>query len=540
MLFQILPVIRSGLNYNYGIGFWGSNGHDAVWHLSLINHISNPLKIDLPIFSGEKLNNYHPFFDILIAFFSYITTLDSSIWYFQLFPILSSFILLYTSYLIGRKITGKFLGGLILVFLNSFSNSFGWIISLINTGNIGGESIFWAMQSPSNQLNPPYVLSLIFINILLLILLSQKNKSILTSLVTIVLLALTPITKSYGGVAIYLIYGFYALINYKRDHHYIKILLISLPISYFIFSLYNQASTATSILIFQPFWFVNSLVESPDRLFIPVLANMRYTLEASGRVGPRLILVYLITTTLFYLGNFSWRLLGLISLIKQKFSLKLPLFFTLFITSAIPLLFIQRGTSWNTIQFMYYALFIGNIFLTIFLVQNNKIIKYLLIPLIFFTNLVAGYENIQRYLSNPAPTSLPRNEIVALNYLKKQSNGFVLTYPYDKFLKKKFSSPVPLYTYETTAYVSAYSEKPVFLEDEMNLDITGFDWKKRREESLIFFNTDNKYLARGFLINNHINYIYLINDQDFKLSINDLEIDKIYEKDGVKIFSVRR
>ncbi len=119
-LFQILTVFRSGLNYDYGIGFWGPNGHDAVWHLSLINHIANPFKIKLPIYSGELLNNYHPFYDILIALFSKITFINSSIWYFQIFPILSTIILLVTSYKIGYKITNKFSGGLILIFLNSF------------------------------------------------------------------------------------------------------------------------------------------------------------------------------------------------------------------------------------------------------------------------------------------------------------------------------------------------------------------------------------------------------------------------------------
>jgi hypothetical protein len=72
-LIQILPVIRSGLKYNYGLGFWGSNGHDAIWHLSLINHIKNPLEIEMPSLSGQVLKNYHPFYDILIAFFSTIT-----------------------------------------------------------------------------------------------------------------------------------------------------------------------------------------------------------------------------------------------------------------------------------------------------------------------------------------------------------------------------------------------------------------------------------------------------------------------------------
>ena len=122
---QIIPVIRSGLNYNYGIGFWGPNGHDGIWHLSLINHISNPIKIDMPVFAGEALKNYHPFFDILIAYLSKITFIDSSIWLFQLFPIISASLFLYFSFLLGRKVSNSYSGGLILMILKQ-NISFLW------------------------------------------------------------------------------------------------------------------------------------------------------------------------------------------------------------------------------------------------------------------------------------------------------------------------------------------------------------------------------------------------------------------------------
>jgi len=538
-LFQILPVFRSGLSYDYGVGFWGSNGHDAVWHLSLINHITNPFKIKLPIYGGELLNNYHPFYDILIALFSKITFINSSIWYFQIFPVISTVILLVTSYKIGYKITSKFSGGLILIFLNSFANSFGWLVTLFRSGQIGGESLFWSMQSPSNQLNPPYLLSLLFLNFLILIIISRK-KTVLTTILTILLLSLTPITKSYGGVVAYLVYGFYSLLNLKKDRYFLKTLLLSLPFAYIIFSLYNQTSSASSVFIFQPFWFVNSLIESPDRLYIPILASMRYTLEASNRIGPRLAMVYLITIGLFYLGNFSWRLLGFLSLKKFKNNLKFPLLITIAITALVPLFFIQKGTSWNTIQFFYYSLFISNIFLCFFLSQSNKLIFKISLSIVVLTNLIASYENIQRYLSNPAPATLPDSEIEALDFLKNKPDSLVLTYPYDKYVKDNFQTPVPLYAYETTSYVSAFSYQTVFLEDEMNLDITGFDWESRKDASKEFFKTDDEYLARGFLVNNQIDYIYLVGDQKINLNESQLQINQVFNNEQVKIYQVQR
>ncbi|NCU31447.1 MAG: hypothetical protein EOM23_00605 [Candidatus Moranbacteria bacterium] len=268
---------------------------------------------------------------------------------------------------------------------------------------------------------------------------------------------------------------------------------------------------------------------------------MRYTLEAANRIGPRLIFVYVVSISLFYVGNFAWRILGFLSIRKNKYQLKIPLLLTLLLSSLFPLFFIQKGTSWNTIQFLYYSLFIGNIFLTVFLIKSSsKLIKYLIFPLIIITSLIAAYENLQRYLSNPAPASVSKQEVEGLNFLKSQPRGIVLTYPYDKYLKKGLSTPVPIYAYETTAYVSAFSKQITFLEDEMNLDITGFDWQSRRDEEEKFFVSSDEFFARGFLVNNQIDYIYLVNNQNFTLTESQLQIEKIFDNGQVRIYKVQR
>ncbi len=156
------------------------------------------------------------------------------------------------------------------------------------------------------------------------------------------------------------------------------------------------------------------------------------------------------------------------------------------------------------------------------------------------TNLIAAYENIQRYLSNPAPAALPNSEIEALEFLKNKPDSLVLTYPYNKYVKDNFQTPISLYAYETTSYVSAFSHQTVFLEDEMNLSITGFDWQSRKNSSLEFFTTDNEYLARGFLVNNQIDYIYLVGDQKINLSESQLQINQVFNNGQVKIYQVQR
>ncbi|MEI8067705.1 MAG: hypothetical protein WCG91_01995 [Candidatus Shapirobacteria bacterium] len=539
-IFQIIPVIRNGIKYNYGIGFWGSNGHDAIWHLSLINNIHNPFEINMPIFSGENLKNYHPFFDILISFLTNITYISSSIWLFQIIPIITAFLTIYISFLLGKKITNKFSGGIYLAFLTTFANSFGWIVSLFKNGNFSGESMFWSMQSISNQLNPPYALSILFISIILLIIFKNKKLSKSKSLILIVLLSILPVTKAYGAVAIFIFFGLFSLYSFfKKNYTPTIILITSLIIGFSLFSIFNTSSD--KLFIYKPLWFTNTLFEAPDRLYSSQITNLRYTLESTGQISPKLLLIYSFGIIVFLIGNYSWRLFGLFTL-KDKNPILKQLFLTIILITLIPLLFVQKGTSWNTIQFLYYGLFLSNIFSALFLTKiESKTLGKILITIILLTSFISSFSTIKTFLKNPSHAYISNQELEGLKKLSTLTTGNILTFPYDKYKKNSIKSdPVPLYMYETTAYVSAFSEKPVYLEDEMNLIITGYDWQSRRKEAEKFFNTEDKFFARGFLLNNKIDYIYLVDDQSFKVSINDLGIDKIFENSQTRIYKVRR
>lgn len=544
-ILQSLPVVRSGLNYNYGIGFWGANGHDNIWHLSLINNISNPLSIDFPTFAGEKLVNYHPFFDILISFLSKITFISTSFWLFQIFPVVSSFILLFLSFKIGQKITNKFSGGVLLIFFTTCSNSFGWIVELIKHQNLGGESMFWAMQSASNQINPPYTLSIIFLSLLILILLKidqPRNLNTKEIIQIVILLSIIPITKAYAAVPAFIIFGFFVLRGLlKKKIQPLIILIFSIFTSVAIFLIYNKM--AGGLITFSPFWFINSMIESPDRLFIPLLANMRYTLEASNKIGPRLILVQTIALGLFLIGNYGWRFIGFIQLFKKhKFYLNY-FFITILFLTLIPVLFIQKGTAWNTIQFLYYALFLSNIFLVEFLINlpKNKFSK-ILILIIVFTTFISNIPTYQNYLGNPAPAGINYQEVEALNYLKNLPQGTVLTYPYDQYLKIGMTTPIPLYAYETTSYVAAYSKHKTYVDDYMNLSNSGYKLEERLPASTSFFEQKDIFKDRGFLVNNQISYIYLVDKQLEKTTLNtkDMYLTKVFDNQWAQIYQVQR
>ena len=543
-IFFSLTMFRSGLKYQYGLGFWGPNGHDAIWHLSLINQLKQQVPPQNPIYSGTLLSNYHWGFDFLVAIISNLTKLNTSLLYFQILPIIFSLLIGYLSFKLAFLITKNKITSLFFVLLNYFAGSFGWIYTLIKNHQIGGESLFWSMQSVSTLLNPPFALSLIVILFSLILWFKHRNSnSIKWAILIGLIFTLLSGIKVYAGILIGLAlisYWFFESIRSKKIFGFNFIIclimgLISLLILYILGVLKGG-----QLLEFKPFWFTHSMIESLDKFYFPKLASFRA--NQSNILISLILEIALIF--IFLIGNLGTRVLGFFTIFSKIITQKINhfdklIFPVLFFSFIIPLLFVQKGTAWNTIQFFYYFLFFANFYLAHFLSNlwsKNKI----LILVILLISCITSFATLKDYFGNPSPSCLPNSEIEALNFLKNQSNGFVLTYPYDQYKKKNMSTPIPLYAYETTAYVSAFSGKQTFLEDEMNLDITGFDWKSRLADEQKFFNTSDKFFARGFLINNNIDYIYLVADQNFSLSTFDLQITEIFNNSQVKIYKVQK
>jgi hypothetical protein len=539
-----ITMFRSGLLYNFGLGFWGPNGHDGIWHLALINQLIQNVPPQNPIFSGTILSNYHWGYDFLVSIFSKITFISPSILYFQILPLLFAIILGFLSFKFAYLVTKNYKTSFFFVLLNYFASSFGWIVTLIKSDQIGGESLFWSMQSASTLLNPPFTLSLIILLSGLLLWIKHKNtNSIFYAFITGLVFSSLCSVKVYAGALIGISLALFWLIKlistkkFSKFNFWICVFtgITSIVILYLL-GVFNNSS----LLEFKPLWFVHSMIESPDKFYWPKLASFRYN-QTNIFIS---ILVELSLICIFLIGNLGLRIFGfghfIYSLIKQKKS-DINLIFLIILTFSflIPLLFVQKGTAWNTIQFFYYFLFFINFYLASFLSSlwtKNKAITFL----ILFFACFGSIATLKDYFGNPPPSSLPKNEINALTFLKSQSDGYVLTYPYNKYLKNNIITPIPLYAYETTAYVSAFSRKQVFLEDEMNLDITGFNWQTRRQLVDKFFTSTDKYFARGVLVDNNIKYIYLLDTQNISLSSHDLEIDEIYHHDGVRIYQVRR
>lgn len=514
-------TVKSGLNYSFGLGFWGPQGHDGVWHLSLIESLSRG-HFDMPLFAGAAIKNYHLGFDLLVAILHKLTFIPVSWLYFQILPPVFAVFIGFMVYKLILAWSNSTSAALWSVFFTYFGSSFGWLISFFKNGTFGGESLFWSQQAISTLINPPLALS--FCLILMGLWFLQTRRLVLAGLI----FGLISSIKIYGGILSLL--GLF-LICFK-DKSYRKTFYISAILSLILYIPFNLS--ASKLLVWNPLWFLINLMNVDHLNWTRYFSALdTYTV---GRIWYKAIPAYALAFIIFFIGNLSTRLFGILALEKPK---KLP-WWKLFLFSAAfagifpPLFFLQQGTAWNTIQFFYYTQFVLAILGGIGLSK----LKPALLPalLVIILTIPGTIGTLPHYLPARPPAKLSPAELEALKFLSKQPFGVVLTVPFDSDAAAAAisSPPRPLYLYESTSYVSAYSQKSVFMEDQVNLNITGYDWKIRREQSLAFY----KNPQRQFLMDNSIKYIYLVGNQRQPIQNNIPIISKIFTNSEVDIYRV--
>lgn len=540
-----LTMIKSGLIYPFGMGFWGANGHDGIWHIALINSLAKG-SFDMPVFAGEILKNYHVGFDLLVALLHKITLIPIVTLYFQIVPPILAFLVGVLTYKFVWEWRKSEIAAFWSTFFVYFGGSFGWIINLFRGKGIGGESMFWSQQGISSLINPAFALSLAMILAGLIFTLRLTKKfSWWNFILATLFLGLTFEVKVYAGVL--LLGGL--LVATIKNRKILWVFLSSLTISLILFFAFNRGST--TLLVFKPFWFLETMMGLSDRVDWPRFysAMTNYKL---GRVWPKEIPAYLVAFVIFYVGNMGTRLIKEFAVWKRVKNIKLADSMDFFFGSAvvagavIPMFFLQEGTPWNTIQFFYYSLFAASILAGVgfseFLPKINTTILYIIIVagVVLLTLPTTIGTLAEVYLPARPPAKISNEELSALNFLAKQKDGAVLTYPFDRIAAQKAvaNPPRPLYLYESTAYVSAFSNKPTFLEDQVNLDITGYDWRTRRKSVESFLNTLSQKEAYDFLRKNNISYVYWIKGQRARLGEGQLGISRIFENSTVDIYKV--
>lgn len=539
----LLTDVKNGLIFDYGMGFWGAHGHDAIWHISLIESIRNGLPLLNPAFSGTTLTNYHFFYDLLLSAASSMTAISAMDLYFRFFPIILSLGIGTVSFLLAKTWFKSKLAGILTCFFIYFGGSFGWVLSYVNNRTFGGETTFWAQQAISTLINPPFAISvLIFFAGLYLFYEFTKQINKLSLILPLIILWGSLIEfKAYVGI---LVLGALAIVSlvsiFKKRFGMLRLSVPILALSILVFLPNN--STSANLLVYSPFWLIHGMIDFPDRLNWLRLTYTRLAgyetnnwFKILGSEGLGLLI--------FILGNLGARSIGLLSV--KNISIKNLNYFNIFILTFLslsllfPLLFIQKGANFNTIQFFYYFVvmfaFLGGNSLFI-LIKKFKMTGILITTLIFLVTIPTTLSGLQNYLPSRPPARISNAEIEALNFLKGQKKGVVISPAFDKYLKDRFYEPLPIFTYVSTPYISALSGQAEYLSDTVNLDILDVDYKGRLQAQKDIFNFKEPEVVKGLLSSGNINYLYIPKVYNIEPNEQQFGIKKIFDNAEVRIY----
>jgi hypothetical protein len=551
----------SSLPFSQGHLYWSAQGHDGLWHVAVIETIKKYFPIPNPLYAGESLYNYHYFVDFIMAefgrFFPIFSTLDL---YYRFFPFLIAFLIglaaysFLTTWQKNKKI------GLLGIFFTYFVGSLGYLVLLIQRrGFFGGETIFWAAQGNTIIGNPPHAFCYFLVPCFLLSLyyfFKEKNKFFfLFCLLLGGFLAGFKISAGFVLVIGLAAASFFSLIL-KKNREVVGLTALVGLTNLAVFKSITRGGA--SFLMFQPWWFIRTMVVAHDRVNWINLEHRRQFYLARGGIQGLLRVIQLEATAflMFLVGNLGTRVIGFLAIFKGLFHrtiftdpLESTIFFALLTSFLVPLLFIQKGVVYNLIQFMQYFLLLFGFYGAIALYGvlkgfKNKTWKYIFLAIFVFLSIPTVIGNLVEFYGKNALAIVTYEEIEALDFLKTNvgEKEIILTKPHNVYAKGLYESqPWPIYAWESTAYVSAYTGKQTFYTDEGQMRILGLETEERLEKMNDFFNPGLSLEDKeNFLKSEEIKFIYLRTEEveDQREIFSELGLEKIFENGEVAIYLV--
>lgn len=549
VFFQLAVISPSGVIQNNDLIFYSSHAHDSAWHIALMNELQKGYPLQNPTLSGEKLVNYHFFSDIAPADFNKFFKLNSLDLYFRFFPLLYSILLGSLAFILGKNLTKSFSSGLWAMFFTYFAGSFGYILTWLRSKEIAGESMFWASQIHSSIGNPPQILSFIlFLAFLFLLYKLLEKPSLLLIFVLSILLASLAIVKVYGFVVLITALSIISLLRIIKDKKFdllsVLILggLISLPLYL------PNSSGSTGFLIWEPWWYIRTMIVVSDKLDWLDLEHKRQTYIFENN-WKRVAQIELTGFLIFLFGNIGMRTFAFIYFLKNLKKLfqdyiYLLSFLIILVSIILPLLFLQKGVASNSIQFFQYALLLLGLwagFSITYLLSliKYKIVRFIIIILIILFAIPTQVGLLNSFYNRQPFTKITSQELEALKFLNQNfdQNSIVLTPPYNKYLETKETVP-PIWDWSDTGYVSAFSNKRTYLSDTEQVDIMGYDFKSRLTfQQKIFQETDSIDFEND-LNKNNINIIYFPKKVSPSVDLSLTNLKRVFDNNYVEIWSL--
>ena len=538
-----------------GINFWGVHGHDAIWHLAIANVSFNKFPFTAPTFAGENLYGYNYLLDFFIFLLSKIG-IPTILSYFKLLPAI--WFVAFTTLLIilGRKIKDSSLFVSLFLFLSYLAGSFSYLLTLFHDKTINGSSTLLPQPIMHMMSNLPYAFSLLPF-LVILILMKEKDLNVKNVLIMGICVFLIMGLKFYGGVISIFMVVIFVILNLLQDllsknqipkqvrnDNVRKSIIGFIAIAGFVvtglFFFYDpiRSFKTGSVFGFAPFALVHPITETPNQFYLRDLTNARYYILAQGRIGPRFIWIEFINLTLFlffYLGTrfFAFFYIPLIALKRRLDRFDFTVILTIIFSILLTVTLVQKAEWWNTIQFFFYAIFLLTIYLSKLvytLTNTRKIILIIPATMILLLSIPTSIDLVRLFAVAPGAAYLSVDEMKALEFLKKQPEGIILTPLYNKEWKN-YQKPNQLYTYEDTAYISAFSGKQTYFANVLQLRLTGAPYEKRFAR---LKNMDCSILGE-------VDYIYdirrLLDSEKIVVKCKPKNVRKIFENKSINIYS---
>lgn len=551
----------SGFHYSEGLLFWSSQGHDGLWHVSLMEEIRKNFPPQNPIFSGEKLYNYHFLVDVLMGeiyrIFPFFSSLDL---YFRFFPIIFSFLFGLGVFSFVKRWQESQAVGYLAVFFTYFTGSFGYFVTFFRNKNLfGGETVFWASQENTLLGNPPHAIAHIFlVGILLCLLLYFQKRRIFWLMVAFLLGGLLVGFKVSGGLIMLAGVGAAALIDLIFFKKWYSILLAgALGISNFLTFKAMTSQEAASFLMFLPWWFIRTMVVDKLGWMDMEFRRQHYLSKETWHAYLRVAQLEITAFLIFIVGNFGTRIMGFYSLIKDGFGkkfIKSPIDAMLFVSMITGIImvtiFVQKGLIYNNIQFIQYSLLIMGFYAAasayqMIILFKKKLIRVIILLMIVLFSVPTVIGNLNEFYGpGRKPLAIISNQqLQALNFLRtnSQPQEVILTVPFNKYLKDQYKSePRPINAWYSTAYVSALSGRSTYFASEEQALITGYPVDKKLTKAKEFFAQTDTTFNKKFLDEEGIKYLYIVKDElDKPINNQENNLEIMFENDGVIIYKKR-
>ena len=141
-----------------------------------------------------------------------------------------------------------------------FSSGFGFVVTAIRDGQFTGESMFWSQQSVSTLVNPSFCT---FFNLYIVWIYSFTKKEFI---IKYFIFGLLIQVKAYATILVLcglFVAGVYQLIT-NHQSLITKVFLGSLVLNLFLLGLIKNDSL--SVFVWQPMWFLETMMSYSDRL----------------------------------------------------------------------------------------------------------------------------------------------------------------------------------------------------------------------------------------------------------------------------------